>query len=138
MMGGYGSDEPLASTHRFSSRANKWKELVPLNTPRFGFAAIIVRNNIYAIGGRNNERSLNTVETFDLDSQVEQWVLFEPNMIRPRNEFGAVFYNGQIWCLGGRGENSIERFDFTDRSWELVGKLGDVRYGMTCVLYPLF
>ena len=138
VMGGYGADEPLSSTHRFSNRANKWKELVPLNTPRFGFSAIVIRNKIFAIGGRNNERSLNCVETLDLESQVEEWIMFETNMTRPRNECGAAFFNGQIWCLGGRGENTIERFDFGTKTWELVGKLGDIRHGMSCVMYPLF
>ena len=137
-MGGYGADEPLSTTLRYSNRANNWKTLVKMNSTRFGFKALIIRNQIFAIGGRNNSGTFKSIETFDLDTNKEAWVEFQYNMIRPRNEFGAVFFNSQLWCLGGRGENSIERFDFSSNTWELVGKLGNVRYGMSCVLYSLF
>jgi N-acetylneuraminic acid mutarotase len=135
-MGGYGADEPLDSTLRFSSRSNKWKVMGKMNCTRFGMATLIIRNKIYVIGGRNNSGTFKSIEAFDLDK--EEWALFEHDMMRPRNDFGAVFFNGQLWCLGGRGENSIERFDFSANTWELVGKLGNVRYGMSCVLYSLF
>ena len=137
-MGGYGADEPLATTLRYSKRANNWKTLVKMNSTRFGHQALIIRNQIFAIGGRNNSGTFKSIETFDLDSEKDQWIEFKHDMMRPRNEFGAVFFNGQLWCLGGRGENSIERFDFGTNTWELIGKLGKVRYGMSCVLYSIF
>ena len=136
-MGGYGVDEPLATTFRFSNRAGKWKRLVNMNSVRFGMQALIIRSQIFVIGGRDNSGTFKSIETFDLDSSKEAWVEFKHDMVRPRNEFGAI-YNGQLWCLGGRGENSIERFDFSCNTWELLGKMGDVRYGMSCVLYSLF
>ena len=136
VMGGYGADEALATTLRYSKRSNKWKMIPKMEFTRFGMATLIIRNKIFVIGGRNNSGTFKTIETFDLDS--EEWSPFEHDMMRPRNEFGAVFFNGQLWCMGGRGENSIERFDFGTKTWELIGKLGNVRYGMSCVVYSLF
>jgi hypothetical protein len=42
---------------------NTWKEQIPMPTARFGLAAVVVNEKIYAIGGDNSKSNrLNVVE----------------------------------------------------------------------------
>ncbi|XP_046843060.1 kelch-like protein 2 [Xenia sp. Carnegie-2017] len=138
VVGGFIGNQPLATCLRFSARSKKWKFIVKMNKTRFGLSTLVIGNKIFAIGGRNHSSSFKNIETFDLDNDKEEWMMFEHDMMKTRNEFGAVFINDQLWCIGGRGENTMERFDFTKNSWEFIGKLGNVRCGMSCIVYTLF
>ena len=105
-----------------------------MNLPRFLLGACAVDGLVYAVGGRNNERSLVTVEVYDPKAKV--WTVMEESMRECRNDFGLVSQSNQIYCIGGRGANSIECLDVGSKEWRTVGSTGENNFSISCVFYP--
>ena len=134
VIGGHSPEGALASTERFDTKQEKWTALKPMNLPRFLLGACAVDGLVYAVGGRNNERSLDTVEVYDPKAKV--WTIMEESMRECRNDFGLVSQNNQIYCIGGRGANSIECLDVESGQWRTVGSTGENNFSISCVFYP--
>ena len=134
VIGGHSPDGALASTERFDTKQEKWVTLKPMNLPRFLLGACAVDGLVYALGGRNNERSLETVEVYDPKAKV--WSIMDENMRESRNDFGLVSQRNEIYCIGGRGVNSIECFDLETKEWKTVGSTGENNFSINCVFYP--
>ena len=134
VIGGHSPDGPLASTERFDTKQEKWATLKPMHSPRFLLEACAVDGLVYAVGGRNNERSLDTIEVYD--PRTKGWSLLEAQMQEARNDFGVGARSNEIFCVGGRGVNSIECFDVEAKKWKTVGSTGENNFSISCVFYP--
>ena len=134
VIGGHSPEGPLDSVERFDTKQEKWGALTSLNRRRFLLGACASDGLVYAVGGRNNEHSLNTVEVYDPKAKV--WNLIDEKMQESRNDFGLLSNKSEIWCFGGRGAYSIERFDIEKKKWKTIGVTNQNKFCISCVLYP--
>ena len=134
VIGGHSSEGPLATTERFDTKQEKWTTLKPMNFPRFLLGACALDGLVYAVGGRNNERSLDTVEVYD--PKAKRWIVMDEKMQESRNDFGLVSQSNEIYCIGGRGVNSIECLDVGMKEWKSVGSTGENNFSISCAFYP--
>ena len=136
VIGGYNDDGPLSSVECFNIRNKKWKEQPGLQEPRFQLGAVASAGKIYAIGGRDDLHSLSSVEVFHRSQGT--WVQLGEHMNEARCAFGLILHKKMIYCFGGRGQQSIERYDLTTGEWSPVGRmsLDQSSISLSCVLYP--
>lgn len=66
-IGGFGgkNNEPLTSVEVFDIKMEKWQRVPSMNTPRRALAAAALADGIYAIGGFDGIRNLNSVEKYE-------------------------------------------------------------------------
>jgi len=78
---------------------NQWHACCPLkNGKRSGLAAVSLEGLIYAIGGRGEEGSLSSMESFD--ERRGRWEQ-HASMLSKRASLGAVVVDGKIYAIGG-------------------------------------
>lgn len=94
-----------------------WRETSSLNTPRAGAAVEAIGDYVYAIGGVDGERFLNSVEYARIrkDGTLTRWQPTAPLNVE-RGFFDAVAHDGYLYVAGGgngpHGEHllrSVER-----------------------------
>ncbi|PIO66297.1 kelch repeat protein [Teladorsagia circumcincta] len=92
--------------------------LGPRSRPR----KVKVHEVIYAVGGRNRERMMSSVERHDIEKGNYMWESIVP-MSTPRVGPGVAVLGSLIYVLGGGDEqnylNSCERYWclFIDKEW---------------------
>ncbi|XP_071453237.1 kelch-like protein 5 [Hetaerina americana] len=83
---------------------------------------------LYVVGGRDNFKTLNTVEAFDLDSNV---VVTLPPMSTHRHGLGVGVLGGALYGVGGHDGwsylNTVERWDPVGRQWSYVAPMATQR-----------
>ena len=90
--------------------ADAWTVLPSMTCPRQGLAAVVVGNNIYAIGGRifggpfagNNPTAC--VEKYDIDKAT--WTMVE-KLPGPRSDLAAAVKGNKIYVFGGYDGTNI-------------------------------
>lgn len=94
-----------------------WQETSPLDTPRAGAAVVAAGDHIYAVGGVDGKRFLNSVEYARIrsDGTLTAWQPTAPLNVE-RGFFDALSHNGYLYVAGGgngpHGEHllrSVER-----------------------------
>lgn len=77
-IGGYGGSENkcLISAERFDFKTKSWTILGSMSNQRRALSAVSLPNGVYAIGGFDGEKYLNSVERYDQDS--DQWISVAP------------------------------------------------------------
>ena len=71
----------------YESATDSWSAAAPMPTARYDFAAAIVGNTLFALGGSDGHSKLDVVEAYDIEGG--SWSAAEP-MATPRNSFAAV------------------------------------------------
>jgi len=61
-VGGFDGHKCLVECERFDLIKGVWEKIAPLNTPRRALCAVAMPDGIYALGGYNGERYINSVE----------------------------------------------------------------------------
>lgn len=135
VIGGYGEEGPLATCERLDMKTLKWSAMKPMRKQRFNLGVTVAEGSIYAVGGRNNEESLDSLEIFNPKTGKE-WTSVSASMQEARNEFGIATGDKKIYCLGGRGVTSIEEFDIAEKEWKCIGSMGDNHFCISAVMYP--
>ena len=74
--------------------------------PRESFAMISYMDNIYVLGGKNNEKSLKYVFSYN-PSNEQMWQKSNSEMITARSNFATVIYDGQIYAIGGYNDQRL-------------------------------
>lgn len=94
------------------------KRLTPMLSNRADLCAVAVSENIYAIGGYNEEsdQALNTVEVYNLNKN--KWTSLH-QMIYPRVNSAAAVNGLFIYVFGGVGVSAVEKFDIVQEEWSL-------------------
>eukprot|EP00434_Breviolum_minutum_P039620 symbB.v1.2.035189.t1/scaffold4666.1/size36743/3 len=95
VIGGKDGDEALDSVEEYNLDSNTWKSLSPLTRPRWGLAAVEYRNQVYVLGGRNDEHILNCEIL-----KRSEWQL-APSLIEGRSFPTAAVLGGDLFVLGG-------------------------------------
>jgi len=67
-IGGYGGPDQacLRSAERFDITTNSWMEIPNMSVQRRALAAVTLPDGIYAIGGYDGQKYLDSVEKFDI------------------------------------------------------------------------
>jgi hypothetical protein len=65
----------MASVLKHDSTQDAWREVAPIPTARFGFAACVVGCIIYVFG---DSETGNLVPVFNFDTEVEEWDTLPP------------------------------------------------------------
>lgn len=70
----------------------------PLPTARSGHGSVILRNQIFCMGGEGSQRVFAQNEAYDLAR--DSWTAYAP-MLTPRHGLGAVAIGDAIYVAGG-------------------------------------
>jgi len=102
-------------------RENEWKLIPGLQIPRCSFEAVVIRNDIYIIGGRDKENKvLNSVEKYNVTTG-ERTAMASMNI--GRDKHAAVRLGNRIYVMGGReGEAcyTLEEYDIERNTWKIL------------------
>ena len=125
----------LASRSGFVTQANitpptpteipRWQKKADMPTARFGLAAAVFDNKIYAIGGETDHGVTGVVERYDPVTDTWEKLADKPT---PVADVGAVVIGGKIYVPGGRlvdGKTTdiLEVFDPVTNLWKKGEKL---------------
>ena len=112
-------ESAVNSVLRFDPRFSQWFQVAPMVNKRAYFFAGVLKNRVYAVGGKFKEGSLATVEAYDPDRNV--WELIQPMPSAYHAHAGAVYEN-HIYVSGGYSNNhftpDLQRYDPLSRQWE--------------------
>ncbi|CAK8688319.1 unnamed protein product [Clavelina lepadiformis] len=93
-LGGRVSNYATNTAECYDPRNGKWEYIPPMKTLRSGLTAVVLNNEIYAIGGYG----LSSVEKYNLDTKT--WIDV-PSMNEERWDGSACVVDGFIWVFGG-------------------------------------
>ena len=135
-VGGYGlndqgQNEYLKSVECFDPSTGVWTNINPMNEAREWLGLAVLGDKLFAMGGRDEDGTLSSVECLDLSVPNSQWTTVAP-MTSPRFRMGAVVTGGKIYIAGGRGSSSIECFDPSDGPagrWTVVSETSNFQPG---------
>jgi N-acetylneuraminic acid mutarotase len=138
------SQSPSAPTSRWNFiNPELWVEDSSLLTPRAYFEAIAINGFIYAVGGRNGNERLSSVEYVKVNSDrsLGTWQ-YTSSLNSPRSMFAVVHANGYLYAIGGEDGtgnvyDTIERAtilsDGSLSNWEIVSRMNQNRYALEAV-----
>jgi len=135
VVGGYISSEWIPSNQLFiyDPIKNQWTEGNPMPTPRGALNALFVNGILYAIGGRDNTKSLNINEAYD--PLTNNWIS-KPSMPTARNHAASSTVDNKIYITGGRAGpyaltnvNANEMYDTETEKWTAVEPMPSKRSG---------
>jgi hypothetical protein len=128
----------VGTVEEYDSAIDTWTHCAPAHscasmpTPRDALGVVAVGTKLYAIGGRNSNGSVATVEEYDPVANV--WTNCAPAptcapMPTARFAFGAVAAsNGKIYVIGGAKDSSstgtvatVEEYDPATNTWTNCG-----------------
>ena len=115
--GGPMTDPGFSFCEVFDPRENAWKEIAPMPTPRFAFAAVVLNNKILALGGAGLRsagfRNFDIVELYDPD--IDKWSNAGFSLPSTAAGLGACVHNERLYIAGGKNESNVEdRFSYFD------------------------
>lgn len=133
-IGGYNAEKgPLASVDCFNTKKGEWTTTKPLNIARFQCGVVVIDNTIYVIGGRDNTQTLSSIEM--LGPKAKSWKLLDSGLIEARNDFAVVAQGNDIYCFGGLGVKTVERFNTMTQESQVIGSTGINAFAIDGVLY---
>ena len=105
-----------------------WRQVASMRVPRSEPGLVPLSNNLYAVGGLNeNQDILTSVECYEED--MNEWTTLAP-MIEKRQNFSIYAYDGHIWVAGGHVnlvfKKTVERYDPRDNSWSKASETSNI------------
>lgn len=127
-----GSVDPVAPSAAPDERT-RWQELPALPEPRAAFAVASLSDQIYVIGGENQDGVLGSVVRYDVGFEAWTSLSSKPT---PVTDARAVVLGEKIYVAGGRRSNdpadviaTFERYDPRTESWEQLRDMPQPRSG---------
>ncbi|XP_072047817.1 kelch-like protein 26 [Amphiura filiformis] len=90
--------DSIGTIHRYNPRFDSWEQLHPMQKRRALFTLDAVNDCLYAVGGKNTQGSLASVECFDPDKNAWDYVSHLPLPVF--GHAGAV-HDGKLYVTGG-------------------------------------
>ncbi|CAK8692947.1 unnamed protein product [Clavelina lepadiformis] len=95
-----------------------WRRIAPMKKTRTDFAAVVLNNHIYAIGGKTRGDSTTaSVEKYDPSAKV--WI-YVASMHKPRSNHTACVSNGNIYVVNSKDHSDVEVYDSVKNCWMLL------------------
>ncbi len=134
-MGGYVKGGVTGKMEMYDPAADTWTTKASLPIPRASFAATVLDNKIYVLGGADdNGTDLNSMYVYNPDTNV--WTA-RANLPQAVRGLGACNLNGKIYALGGvyydtRWENdqyisTVSEYDPTTNTWTYKASMSTAR-----------
>ncbi|XP_076811870.1 uncharacterized protein LOC143458868 [Clavelina lepadiformis] len=101
-----------------------------MKTCIYGLTAVVLNNEIYAIGGYDGSNRLSSVEKYNLDTKT--WIDV-PSMTEERCGGSACVVAGLIWVFGGCDGKTVEFYDPATNKWQVSTNMDRQRW-CPCVL----
>ncbi|XP_076811857.1 uncharacterized protein LOC143458872 [Clavelina lepadiformis] len=114
----------------YDPRNGKWEYIPPMKTCIYGLTAVVLNNEIYAIGGYDGSNRLSSVEKYNLDTKT--WIDV-PSMTEERCGGSACVVAGLIWVFGGCDGKTVEFYDPATNKWQVSTNMDRQRW-CPCVL----
>ena len=116
--------------HRYDLKTNHWAPVEPMKTKCKHLGTAVLDNLWYAIGGRDENTELNSVEKYD--PITNQWSsVVAMNFYRSGVDLAVV--NEHLYAVGGfDGSNylkSVEWLDPSTNQWRIAGSMNYRRLG---------
>jgi influenza virus NS1A-binding protein len=108
------SDKSLVSLECFNFLSNTWDFLAESITSRTQFGAVVHKENILVIGGKQAGKRISTTEVYSPVSN--EWSVGDLEMISPRSGFSAMAissnnYTDDIYVAGGSDGVPLKNFE---------------------------
>eukprot|EP00102_Acyrthosiphon_pisum_P025033 XP_016662243.1 PREDICTED: ring canal kelch homolog [Acyrthosiphon pisum] len=114
-----------------SSQSPSWIQMVDIIAKRNRLGVGVLDDCIYAVGGYDGNRALNSVEVFDVSNQ--KWRMVS-SMTIERCDFGVGVLNNRLYAVGGSDGKlclkSVEYYDPVLDTWTPVANMSVVRHGV--------
>jgi hypothetical protein len=123
----------------FNIGENAWTTIGNMITPRRALAAVALPDGIYALGGYDGTKYLNSMEKLDISRGI--WTELAP-MKHPRCTLAAVSSPDCqfIYAIGGFNGTAlsvVERYSIVEDSWTEVVSMSEPRFMHSCVLVDI-
>ncbi|XP_076811848.1 kelch-like protein 23 [Clavelina lepadiformis] len=132
-LGGYDCDDYDFRTNTaecYDPRNGKWEYIPPMKTCRDELTAVVLKNEIYAIGRDGGSNHLSSVEKYNLDTKT--WIDVASTN-EERNGGSACVVDGLIWVFGGEDAETVEFYDPATNKWQVSTNM-DRQRECPCVL----
>ena len=129
----------------YDPKANTWTVLENASQQRDHFSAAVIDNKLYAAGGRQSGGEGGVfaplpaiVDTYDFE--VKRWSVLSENLPTPRAAPGIVVYNGELFVMGGEGEEAgpayklVEAYNPKSGLWSKKENMNYARHGTQAIL----
>ena len=125
---------PTKKVWFFSLDGSQWRDGPPMPNPRCLFAAVSLKNTVYAIGGYSYDAQTSAMALVDAYSaDTNSWRSVAP-MNRARWGLAAVEYGGKIYVAGGAQNTTlvreIEVYDPVSNTWAFLTSLIEPRVSL--------
>jgi N-acetylneuraminic acid mutarotase len=91
---------PVDVAFEFDPKADSWRALPKLSSPRGSVAAVGLNGKVHVVGGRGRDGATTaTHEAFD--PATGQWTTLAP-LAKARDHIGLIVIDGKIHAIGGR------------------------------------
>ena len=124
---------------------NQWRQLADASQARDHFHAAIVDNKLYAAGGRRSGGEggvfapvIPQVDVYDF--QTNQWSVLSQDLLTPRAAPGTAVFDGQLFLMGGEGEEKgsafklVEAYDPSLGKWVSKADMNYPRHGTQAIV----
>eukprot|EP00547_Thalassionema_nitzschioides_P004601 CAMPEP_0194208142 /NCGR_PEP_ID=MMETSP0156-20130528/6672_1 /TAXON_ID=33649 /ORGANISM="Thalassionema nitzschioides, Strain L26-B" /LENGTH=567 /DNA_ID=CAMNT_0038935043 /DNA_START=159 /DNA_END=1862 /DNA_ORIENTATION=+ len=119
IVGGFRGSIQQAACCTYDIDTGVWKDLPRMNYKRGGCASVVLQNELFVIGGRDELAHLDSVEVWKENNDQTKWVMLSTQMNEPRSNFAAISLKDAIYVVGGENESgilaSIEKYH--DGNW---------------------
>ncbi len=149
--GGLGPDGAVARVDMYDPQTDEWTRLADMPRPREHFHAVVVGDELYAIGGRETFESEGGIEieeiagvdvldlpADDADLPTAAWHQDVTSIPTPRGGLGVVEIGECIYAIGGEHElggveeatGATESYDTATGTWRVLSPLWTPRHGI--------
>jgi N-acetylneuraminic acid mutarotase len=138
IIGGYIGDFPdvggpdgTSQVWKYNTKTDIWTGGPNLPSARGGGGAGIVGRTLYFFGGANKGRTADMKDTWALDLDGGTTWVKRANMTNPRNHFGTITYNGNIYVFGGQhlleelstNQSEVDLYDPVHNTWKQLASI---------------
>ncbi|XP_066280358.1 kelch-like protein 24 [Branchiostoma lanceolatum] len=105
----------------YQPELNSWMQLAQMNLERYcDYRLAVLQGKVYAIGSKNNNSALTSVEVYD--RRQHKWTEGVP-LPQPRNSHAVAVLDGHIYVMGGYDSedkitSTVYRFSLEDSQWQ--------------------
>ena len=132
--GNQNGDEALDKCEIYSLESCEWTEVSSMNTKKCAFPLIYFDDKIWAIGGRSNGTSLDTIETYELSEN--KWTTIDTKLLSKRSGHSAVVNNNKFFVIGGLDRDgtlsSVEVYSSETKQFSIVKSMNISRVDFAC------
>ena len=136
IIGGFDGQNYYDSVRRINIINFNKSEEPPMNSKRCYVSCCISGKTIWAIGGMDGNKRLDSCECYTIGQSGQSWKNM-PNMNEKRSDADSTAHDGKIYVVGGFNGtdclNSVEFFDNDTFQWTKITPMNSKRSGPSAV-----